>query len=84
MGLKGNPLTDRRFRKLVESDRCLPKQVMDYVKQHCPKVQEGKGGGKGKKGKGGKGKNKDQDQVRNIKKLYDLNKKFNQNYNCLY
>ncbi|XP_063612403.1 leucine-rich repeat-containing protein 47-like [Penaeus indicus] len=63
LSLKGNPLTDRRFRKLVESDRCLPKQVMDYVKQHCPKLQEGKGGGKGKKGKGGKGKNKDQDQM---------------------
>ncbi|CAL4142353.1 unnamed protein product, partial [Meganyctiphanes norvegica] len=52
--LKGNPLTDRRFRKLVESDRCLPRQVMDYIKQHCPKTTQGsKGGGKGKKGKKG-------------------------------
>jgi len=53
--LKGNALTDRRFRKLVEADRCLPKQVIDYIKAHCPRTaaQGGKGGGKGKKGKKG-------------------------------
>lgn len=63
LSLKGNPLNDRRFRKLVESDRCLPRQVLDYIKQHCPKSQESKGGtGKGKKGKGGKA--KDDNQVK--------------------
>lgn len=67
LNLKGNPLNDRRFRKLVESDRCLPRQVLDYIRQHCPKssTEEGKGGssGKGKKGKGSKGKCKDEEQV---------------------
>ncbi|KAG7164722.1 Leucine-rich repeat-containing protein 47-like, partial [Homarus americanus] len=65
LNLKGNPLNDRRFRKLVESDRCLPRQVIDYIRQHCPRSENSKGGapGKGKKGKGGKGKAKDEDEV---------------------
>lgn len=59
LNLKGNPLDDRRFRKLVESDRCLPRQVIDYIRQHCPRSHDGKSGtsGKGKRGKGSRGKN---------------------------
>ncbi|RXG67401.1 Leucine-rich repeat-containing protein 47 [Armadillidium vulgare] len=34
LNLKGNPLSDRRFKKLVESDRGFIKQVLDYIKQH--------------------------------------------------
>lgn len=63
--LKGNPLTDRRFRKLVESDRCLPRQVIDYIKQHCPRSST-QGGGKGKKGKGKKGGGASSDPVEGL------------------
>lgn len=31
-----NPITDRRLLKLI--DQCRTKQVVDYVKQHCPKT----------------------------------------------
>ncbi|KAK3864296.1 hypothetical protein Pcinc_030011 [Petrolisthes cinctipes] len=62
LDLKGNPLSDRRFKKLVESERCIPRQVLDYIKQHCPLVK-GDEGKKGKKGKGGKGKQKEKDEI---------------------
>lgn len=61
LNLKGNPLSDRRFKKLVESERCLPRQVLDYIRQHCPR-SSGQDG-KGKKGKGKKNKSKDEDEV---------------------
>ncbi|XP_064085942.1 leucine-rich repeat-containing protein 47-like [Macrobrachium nipponense] len=68
INLKGNPLSDRHFKKVVEAERCTPKQVLGNIKQHCPRVnvsEGGKGGdgGKGKKGKRGKGKGKDDDQM---------------------
>ncbi|KAK4321436.1 hypothetical protein Pmani_007756 [Petrolisthes manimaculis] len=62
LDLKGNPLSDRRLKKLVESDRCIPRQVLDYIKQHCP-LMKGEEGKKGKKGKGGKGKQKEKDEI---------------------
>ncbi|XP_076643623.1 leucine-rich repeat-containing protein 47 [Halictus rubicundus] len=34
--LKGNNLTDKRLSKLI--DQCRTKQVIDYVRQHCPKT----------------------------------------------
>lgn len=60
LNLKGNPLSDRRFKKLVEADRCLPRQVLDYIRQHC--ARSSGQDGKGKKGKGKK-KSKDDDEV---------------------
>lgn len=61
LNLKGNPLSDRRFKKLVESERCLPRQVLDYIRQHCARAagQEGKG----KKGKGKKNKSREEEEV---------------------
>ena len=62
--LKGNPLKDRRFKKLVENDRTLPKQVLDYIKQHCARSSN-TGSSKNKKGKKGHGmKDQDQDEVK--------------------
>ncbi|KAK9886439.1 hypothetical protein WA026_016717 [Henosepilachna vigintioctopunctata] len=36
LNLKGNPIADKRLFKLI--DQCRTKQVLDYVKQHCPKT----------------------------------------------
>lgn len=50
LNLKQNPIVDRRLFKLIE--QCKPKQVLDYIKQHCPRsnneITQSK---KGKKGK---------------------------------
>ncbi|XP_019876165.2 leucine-rich repeat-containing protein 47-like [Aethina tumida] len=50
LNLKQNPIADRRLFKLIE--QCKPKQVLDYIKQHCPRsnneITQSK---KGKKGK---------------------------------
>ncbi|XP_049840577.1 leucine-rich repeat-containing protein 47-like [Schistocerca gregaria] len=55
VNLKGNKLSDRRLLKLV--DQCHAKQVLDYIRQSCPRVTgvaASGHGGKGKKGKKGK------------------------------
>lgn len=53
--LKGNKLADKRLTKMV--DQCKPKQIVDYIRQNCPKGNpDSGGGGAGKKGKKGKGK----------------------------
>ncbi|KAJ2942776.1 hypothetical protein O0L34_g14964 [Tuta absoluta] len=52
LNLKGNKLTDKRLMKLV--DQCRTKQVVDYIREHCPKSDQAPapaGKGKGKKGK---------------------------------
>ncbi|XP_058788573.1 leucine-rich repeat-containing protein 47-like [Phymastichus coffea] len=36
LNLKGNKLSDKRLYKLV--DQCRTKQVLDYIRQHCPKI----------------------------------------------
>lgn len=36
LNLKGNKLADKRLYKLV--DQCRTKQVLDYIRQHCPKI----------------------------------------------
>ncbi|GFX26513.1 leucine-rich repeat-containing protein 47 [Trichonephila clavipes] len=36
LNLKGNKLKDKRLLKLV--DQCRTKQVMDYIRAHCPKA----------------------------------------------
>nr|CAI5863456.1 unnamed protein product [Callosobruchus analis] len=36
INLKCNPVSDRRLLKLI--DQCRTKQILDYVKQHCPKT----------------------------------------------
>lgn len=49
--LKGNKLSDKRFMKLV--DQCRTKQILDYIRDHCPKgdVAQPTAKGKGKKAK---------------------------------
>ncbi|XP_026313481.1 leucine-rich repeat-containing protein 47-like [Hyposmocoma kahamanoa] len=50
--LKGNKLADKRLMKLV--DQCRTKQILDYIREHCPKsdqTQSTATKGKGKKGK---------------------------------
>ncbi|XP_026730440.1 leucine-rich repeat-containing protein 47-like [Trichoplusia ni] len=51
INLKGNKFTDKRFMKLV--DQCRTKQILDYIRDHCPKSDQAQpaGKGKGKKGK---------------------------------
>ncbi|XP_053617390.1 leucine-rich repeat-containing protein 47-like [Plodia interpunctella] len=52
LNLKGNKLADKRLMKLV--DQCRTKQVVDYIREHCPKSDQSQpvtGKGKGKKGK---------------------------------
>lgn len=52
MYLKGNKLSDRRLTKLI--NQCSTKQVLDYVKSHCPRnelsMAEANTSRKGKKG----------------------------------
>ena len=59
--LKGNTLSDKRLKKLVENERTLSRQVLDYIRQHCSK-QSG-ATGKGKKGKKGKNSKENKDEV---------------------
>lgn len=54
INLKGNPISDRRLLKLI--DQCRTKQILDYVKQHCPKEVLNNTSGDSKKGKKSKGK----------------------------
>ncbi|XP_068623611.1 leucine-rich repeat-containing protein 47-like [Battus philenor] len=51
LNLKGNKLSDKRLMKLV--DQCRTKQVIDYIREHCPKSEASQPSakGKGKKGK---------------------------------
>lgn len=42
ISLTGNKMTDRRFLKLVEQQK--PKQILDYIRSHCPKASEKKAG----------------------------------------
>lgn len=50
VNLKDNPIADKRLYKLIT--QCHTKQVLDYVKQHCPRTKEAnnKVAKKGKKG----------------------------------
>lgn len=49
LNLKGNKLADKRLMKLV--DQCRTKQVLDYVREHCPRSDsQAQTKGKGKKG----------------------------------
>ncbi|XP_030040200.2 leucine-rich repeat-containing protein 47 [Manduca sexta] len=52
INLKGNKLTDKRFMKLV--DQCRTKQIMDYIRDHCPKADQNQPAGKNKSKKGKK------------------------------
>lgn len=50
VNLKANPITDRRLVKMI--DKCHSKQVIDYIKQHCPFTNKQNNNQKtGKKGK---------------------------------
>lgn len=45
ISLTGNKMTDRRFLKLVEQQKS--KQILDYIRSHCPKASEKKSGRSG-------------------------------------
>lgn len=64
MNLKGNKLADKRLTKLV--DQCRTKQVVDYIREHCPKSDNNQQTGKGK---GKKGKKQDEPQQEEIDDL---------------
>lgn len=49
VNLKDNKLTDKRLLKLV--NQCRSKQVLDYIKLHCPKCETSAEVNKSKKGK---------------------------------
>lgn len=49
VNLKGNKLTDKRLLKLVT--QCRSKQVLDYIKLHCPKCELSTEVNKSKKGR---------------------------------
>lgn len=51
LNLKGNKLSDKRLMKLV--DQCRTKQVLDYIRENCPKADSAPttSKGKGKKSK---------------------------------
>lgn len=51
MDLKGNKLSDRRLTKLI--NQCSTKQVLDYVKSHCPRSELSTTEATSKKGKKG-------------------------------
>jgi hypothetical protein len=64
LNLKGNKLSDKRLLKLV--DQCRSKQVLDYVRQHCPRSSTGTdtpAAGKGKKSKKGKKEHTDNEHM---------------------
>lgn len=52
LNLKGNKLSDKRFMKLV--DQCRTKQIMDYIRDHCPKTEQTQQSSKSKTKKGKK------------------------------
>ncbi|XP_012266758.2 leucine-rich repeat-containing protein 47-like [Athalia rosae] len=72
LNLKGNPLSDKRLWKLV--DQCRTKQVLDYVRQHCPKSGENSGGG-GKSKKGKKGQKSSETNDGNVNSMEQLTHK---------
>lgn len=56
VNLKSNPITDRRLLKLI--DQCRTKQVLDYVKQNCPRIGNAENVASKKVKKGGKSRQK--------------------------
>lgn len=56
VNLKSNPISDRRLLKLI--DQCRTKQVLDYVKQNCPRIGNVENETSKKIKKGGKTKQK--------------------------
>lgn len=73
LNLKGNKLSDKRLLKLV--DQCHSKQVLDYVRQHCPRCSTGTdipAAVKGKKSKKGKKEHADNEHMQeNVSNLAD-------------
>ncbi|XP_014483262.1 PREDICTED: leucine-rich repeat-containing protein 47-like [Dinoponera quadriceps] len=69
INLKDNKLTDKRLLKLV--NQCRSKQVLDYVKLHCPKCQSSAEVGRSKKGK----KNQKLSESENANKVDNLTHK---------
>ncbi|CAG9126354.1 unnamed protein product [Plutella xylostella] len=71
LNLKGNKLADKRLMKLV--DQCRTKQVLDYVREHCPKSdQNPTAGGGGKKGKKGQAKKQEEPTEEEVSDLCHL------------
>lgn len=67
INLKGNPISDRRLLKLI--DQCRTKQIIDYVKQHCPKTSTPKDS-EAAKGKNRKKKQSSEEEEENINVEY--------------
>ena len=68
INLKGNKLSDKRLLKLV--DQCRSKQVLDYVRQHCPHTGDSGDASASSKAKKGKKNKKEQAEVQeNVRKF---------------
>ncbi|GBP89731.1 Leucine-rich repeat-containing protein 47 [Eumeta japonica] len=68
VNLKGNKLSDKRLMKLV--DQCRTKQILDYVRDHCPKMESGQAHQpSGKKGKKGKNKQEEEPEDDSVSEL---------------
>ncbi|XP_050503251.1 leucine-rich repeat-containing protein 47-like [Diabrotica virgifera virgifera] len=78
LNLKSNPVSDRRLLKLI--DQCRTKQVLDYVKQNCPKTTNGDVASKGKSKKKNKSKNDDEEDDNSVADYkYSINVKSHNN-----
>ncbi|XP_013167942.1 PREDICTED: leucine-rich repeat-containing protein 47-like [Papilio xuthus] len=64
LNLKGNKLSDKRLMKLV--DQCRTKQILDYIREHCPKSEQTQ---QTSKGKGKKGKKQEEPPPEDIEEL---------------
>lgn len=75
LNLKSNPILDRRLMKLI--DQCRTKQVLDYVKQHCPRLITTDVGNMGKPKKKTKSKqdHDDDEEESSINYKYNINVK---------
>lgn len=74
INLKSNPISDRRFMKLI--NQCGTKQIIDYVKQNCPRSTTDKPcNGTNKKGSSHKKKTSDEndDDDDQIDTKYSIN-----------
>ncbi|XP_050314571.1 leucine-rich repeat-containing protein 47-like [Anthonomus grandis grandis] len=64
LNLKSNPISDRRLFKLIE--QCRTKQIIDYIKQNCPRTTNRGNASEKKDKKGAKDQNGDSENNQDI------------------
>ncbi|KAG5884712.1 hypothetical protein JTB14_019836 [Gonioctena quinquepunctata] len=68
LNLKSNPISDRRLLKLI--DQCRTKQVLDYIKQHCPKTSSNQENKKDKNRKKKSSDESDEEECENDRRYF--------------